>query len=55
MDLDLPVIPDPCCVLLLAMLFRLDSRELLFQSLTSGVSLAAVGELQIRYVVFDPI
>lgn len=48
---DLPVIPETCPSPLWApaMLFRLDSRELLFQSLTNG-SFVAVG-IQIRYVV----
>ena len=48
---DLPLLPETCSVLLwaLAMLFLLDVRELLLQSLT-GSSFAAVG-IQIRYVV----
>lgn len=48
---DLPVVPGPPPVLAwtLVMLFRLDSRELLMQSLTD-TSFVAVG-IQIRYVV----
>lgn len=48
---DLPLLPEKCSVLLwaLAMLFLLDVRELLLQSLASS-SFAAVG-IQIRYVV----